>query len=265
MTGFMALCTLAATAQDTLPNFNLQNLGQNRMRISWINPYQSCVQLNIQRSTDSLRNFRTILSVQSPELPQNGYIDTKPGNDKMFYRLFYVLDGGNYFFTKARKAAQGFESSPLPLETPNNPEAPRLIKIKFQDSVIAAVPYGQYKKFRDSIIYQTKDSLFAVNDAEVILKRYIPAPQVPQWRPSVYIFTNREGYVTVHLPDAKEKNYRVHIFDTDGKLLFKLNHIKDTELTLDKTDFMHSGWFTFDLFENEKVVEHNKFYIPKEF
>lgn len=260
MSGIVLLLTVAAKAQDTLPNFSLQNLGQNRMRISWVNPYENCTQLNIQRSLDSGKNFRTILSVQSPQLPQNGYIDTKPGNDKMYYRLFYVLEGGNYFFSKPHRSGQGFESAPLP-DGPGA-DASRIIKIKVQDSVVAAIPYMQYRHFRDSIIYQTKDSLFAINDQEVVIKRYVAQPQ---WRPSVYIFTNREGYVIMHLPDAKDKNYRVHIYDADGKVLFKLNHIKEPELTLDKADFMHAGWFSFDLYENEKIVEHNKFYIPKEF
>lgn len=267
MSGFVLFMALSARAQDTLPNFSIQNLGQNRMRISWINPYETTTQLNVQRSTDSIKNFRTILSVQSPQLPQNGFIDTRPGNDKMYYRLFYVLEGGSYFFSKPRKAAQGFESAPLPPPTADasgntNNELLKIVKIKLQDSLIAAIPYAQYRRFRDSIIYTTKDSLFAINDQEVVLKRFV---SVPSWKPSIYIFTNREGYVTMHLPDAKEKAYRVHIYDTDGRVLFKINHIKEPELTLDKTDFMHSGWFSFDLFENEKVVEHNKFYIPKEF
>ena len=249
-------------AQDTLPNFSIADLGQNRVRISWVNPYENCIQLNIQRSFDSARNFRTIFSAQSPQLPQNGYIDNKIGGNNMYYRIFYVLQGGGYFFSKSMRIGQGFESNPI---APSG-NGEQLIKIRVADSVIATIPYAQYRRFRDSIIYQTKDSLFTVNDQEVVLKRYNPQTSlITTWQPSGYIFTNREGYVIMRLPDVKNKNYTLTIYDSDGKVLFKINHVKEPELVLDKSDFMHSGWFSFDLHDNEHLVEHNKFYIPKEF
>jgi hypothetical protein len=35
--------------------------------VSWVNPFKDVVLINIQRSTDSLRNFKTILTVADPE------------------------------------------------------------------------------------------------------------------------------------------------------------------------------------------------------
>lgn len=258
--GGILLCT-QLQAQDTLPNFSLNDLGQNRVRIAWVNPYENCIQLNIQRSSDSVRNFRTIFSAQSPQLPQNGYIDNKIGGSNMYYRIFYVLQGGGYFFSKSQRIGQGFATNPI-APTGN---AEQMIRIKVADSVIATITYEQYRRFRDSIIYQTKDSLFTVNDQEVVLKRFNPQTNPSAWQPSIYIFTNREGYVIMHLPDAKSKTYKVTFYDTDGKQLFKINHVKEPELILDKTDFLRSGWFSFDLHENDRLLEHNKFYIPKEF
>lgn len=254
---FMAVSAVSK-AQDTLPGFTIKDLGQNRIAVSWVNPFDACIQLNVQRSFDSARNFRTIFSTPSPELPQNGYVDTKAPTGKMYYRIFYVLQGGAYFFSPAKRVAEGFANTVL-LDSANI----KIVTIKKKDSVLARIPMEKYKLFRDSILYKTKDSLFAVGEDEILIKPFIPQP--PAWRPSIFIFTNREGLVTMHLPDADQKHYKVIMYDSDGKLLYNISHVKETQLILDKADFMHSGWFSFDLFEDGKLKEHNKFYIPKEF
>ena len=45
----------------------------------------------------------------------------------------------------------------------------------------------------------------------------------------------------------------------------KQNREKETALTLDKTNFYHAGWFTFELYNDEKLVEKHKFYLAKDF
>lgn len=254
---FIALA-VTSQAQDTLPGFTIRDLGQNRVAISWVNPFESCIQLNVQRSFDSGRNFRTFFSTPSPELPQNGIVDTKAPAPRMYYRIFYVLQGGAYFFTPAKRIAEGFANTGLLDSTGNT-----MVTIKKSDTILTRIPFSQYKKFRDSIIYRTKDSLFAIGEDEIIIKPFIPLP--PAWRPSIYLFTNREGYVIMHLPDAPQKHYKVIIYDSDGKILHTINRVKEPQLTLDKSDFIHAGWFSFDLFEENKLKEHNKFYIAKEF
>jgi hypothetical protein len=256
------LCCIAgsitARAQNPLPDFTIRDLGKDRIAISWVNPFESCIQLNVQRSFDSANNFRTIFSTPSPELPQNGFVDAKAPYRKMYYRIFYVLQGGAYFFTASKTVAQGFENITL-IDSSSN----RLVTIRKGDSVVNTIPFYKYKLFRDSIIYKTKDSLFAINEEEIIIKPFVPAP--PAWRPSIYLFTNREGNVTMHLPDAQQKHYRVVIYDTDGKTLYNIGRVKEVQLVLDKADFIHAGWFSFDLFEDGKLKEKNRFYIPKEF
>src|SRR5215210_8864686 len=88
------------TAQDTLPKFSVKNFGNNRYIIGWVNTYGLVKQISIQRSHDSLKNYTTIMSVTDPNARQNGYADTKAPNDHMFYRLFVVLDKGQYYFTQ---------------------------------------------------------------------------------------------------------------------------------------------------------------------
>ncbi|RYZ13793.1 MAG: hypothetical protein EOP49_54105, partial [Sphingobacteriales bacterium] len=79
-------------AQDTLPEFSASTRGGGRNLISWVNTYPEITQLNVQRSTDSLKAFKTILMVPDPKIPQNGFVDTKAPVGNVFYRLFIVLD-----------------------------------------------------------------------------------------------------------------------------------------------------------------------------
>ena len=63
----------------------------------------------------------------------------------------------------------------------------------------------------------------------------------------------------------ESRNDNNRFFDENHKSLFNIQHVTQTQLLLDKTDFMHSGWFYFELYENDRLKERNKFYIPKDF
>lgn len=90
-------------AQDTLPNFSVRDVGQNRIIIGWTNPYESIKQLSIQRSYDSTKGFTSILTVPDPTTPQNGYVDTRAPHGRMYYRLYIMLEGGFFMFSPAKK------------------------------------------------------------------------------------------------------------------------------------------------------------------
>ena len=87
----------------------------------------------------------------------------------------------------------------------------------------------------------------------------------PEFVPSFYVYTNKEGYVFINLPDADKKKYRIKFFEMDDSFLFEIKSIKESGLTLDKTNFLHSGWFNFELYDDEKLIEKNKFYLSKDF
>ncbi|MCE3282140.1 MAG: hypothetical protein K0Q66_877 [Chitinophagaceae bacterium] len=250
------LVSLFTYAQDTLPKFTVKDLGKNRIQVSWINPFETVVQLNVQRSFDSLRNFRTIFSPQSPSLPQNGFVDTKaPAGVKMYYRIYYVFSGGTYFFTAAKTAATGVEMPGVELSG-------QLITIRLRDAVIGQFNTEQYKRFRDSIMYQTKDTLYAVSPTEIVIRPYVGKEM---WRASQYIFSGRDGFVNIKLPFANTKHYKVLFFEEDGTPLFEISKVKEPSLILDKANFIHSGWFLFDLYEDGVLKERNRFYVSRDF
>ena len=92
-----------AKAQDTLPGFTASLKSGGKVLISWRNGYPSVNQISIQRSTDSLRNFTTLLTVPDPQIPENGFVDSKPGSSKMYYRIFILFPNSKYMFTKSRR------------------------------------------------------------------------------------------------------------------------------------------------------------------
>ena len=130
------------------------------------------------------------------------------------------------------------------------------------DTVIATLNYKTYKHFKDSIVNFTRDTLFSLTDADVLIRYYNNSIA---WLPSTHVYTSKDGYVQINLPDAQQKNYRLRFFEEGHKLLFNIQHVSQPMLLLDKTDFLHSGWFYFELLEDNKVKERNKFYLPKDF
>ena len=286
-------------AQDTLPRFTVTTRGSNRIFINWTNAYPVIKQISIQRSPDSLKNFKSILTVPDPTVPQNGYVDTKAGTSLLYYRLFIVLDSGKYVFSSSSRpvwdTASQVKAEPTEPTTAVNgtkrvlvsedlsekevqsvkeeldqtkkaPPAP-LVKEKFfvvvkNELVIGEVPEKQVKKFRDSIINTTKDTiLFRALDTIVInvfRPKYV-------YKPSTYVYTERDGNVTISLPEATHKKFAIKFFEEDKSPIFEITQIKETLLTLDKSNFLHAGWFFFELYEDGKLKEAHKFFIPKDY
>jgi hypothetical protein len=46
--------------------------------------------------------------------------------------------------------------------------------------------------------------------------------------------------------------------------MFHMRNIKEPQLLIDRSNFLHSGWFKYDLYEDEKLKEQNRFFIPPE-
>ena len=85
------------------------------------------------------------------------------------------------------------------------------------------------------------------------------------YAPSKYVFTEKDGNIKIVLPGAEEKKYTIKFFDEKNIPVLEIKQIKDSLLTLDKSNFIHAGWFKFELYENGLLKEKQKLYIPKEF
>lgn len=229
---FLFITCLYLQAQDTLPNFSVNNVGHNRIIIGWTNTFETIRQIGIQRSFDSLKNFKTILTVPDPSSVQNGYVDTKaPGND-MFYRLYILLDKGVYLFSDPERPVW----DTMVKRIPGSPDKPSL--------AIPVIPNDPF----------SSNPVASNNIAKTEL-----------WVPSKFVYTYKDGYIRISLPEDEDKKYNIKFFTEDNKPLFELKEIKDRNYKIEKASFYKAGWFKFELYEDGKLKEKNKFFLPKEF
>jgi hypothetical protein len=249
-----------ASAQTGLPDFSVESFGTNRTRISWTNNFgDGLIQVNVQASSDSIKDFGTVFEAVSPGLPENGYIDNKVYFGKVYYRIFYVMNGNAYYFTPS-KLAEPYQEEGAARGAAAIKEKAIVIRTPF--NVLARLKPKDFEKFRDSIAASTKDTLVSVNSDEMVLKYYGHGDMNSFLG---YIGLNAEGYVEIKLPDAKAKKYKVVFKDNSGNHLFTINRISDPDMILDKTDFLHAGWYSFELYQDDKVIEKNRVYLQSDF
>jgi len=200
-------------AQDTLPRLSVINIS-NHVLISWVNPYVYLTTINIQRSSDSTKNFTTIGTILDVKNKRNGYVDTKPPSTKMFYRVFISFEGGTYIFTKS------------------------------------------YRPFID-----TSKVLPDIKGLQQNIQQNIV---IPWFVPSSRVYTGKDNNIIISLPEAHEKKYTLKFYEENGTPVFEIDKIPEPYLTLEKVNFLHSGIFNFELFEDGMLLEKDKIYIPKD-
>ena len=267
---FLILFSISAFGQDSLPNITVKNRS-GKVILSWANPFSDIVLINIQRSPDSLKGFKTILAVADPKAVTNGFLDSKAPNTTQYYRLYVQQEGGKYFFTPSYKpyldtarpkpktspVAKAVKSSPAPVsETPVEPIKPA------ESTEMEKEETGSNKKIeKNSVARKKLSNTKPVGVGEV----EADAPEAQEFKaPSVHVYTTPQGNVVMALPPEKTNLYTLKFYKEDGTHLFTMNKVKDHQLTLDKTNFIRSGWFRFELYENNVMKEKNRFFIPKE-
>jgi hypothetical protein len=292
----LLLVSTYTRAQDMLPEFSAVTRGNGKIIISWSNPYKVVSQISIQRSRDSTKGFASILSVPDPTAQQNGFVDSKAPDARYFYRLFIVLDSGKYVFTKSRRAAWDTAHSPVPanamripadnakrvvisekvsatqaeeikekLQTSAaaiKPEPEKFFYVKRRDSLLFQIPAANFKRFRDSVVSRTRDTIAFSSIDTIVLKPFVAKEA---YRPSKYVYTERDGNVAVVVPNAENHNYSIKFFTEDDKPIFEVGKVRESPLLIDKANFMQAGWFKFELYEDGKVKERHKLFVPKDF
>lgn len=239
-------------AQDTLPSFTVK-YKNGKVILSWVNNFKVIKQLSIQRSHDSTKGFKTILTVPDPSSITNGFLDNNAPDTVSFYKLYILLDSGKYVFSKAHKPHKDV------------PPPPPVVKKETQVSVNS-------EPVNTVIVNEATPKSYGPELANVSNKKRsdgLKADSVnmvrpENFKPSGFIFTNPQGNVTVVLPIGKNELFKIKFFDSNGDELFELNNIKENTTVLDKSNFMRAGVYRFELYENGVLREKNKLVIPKD-
>ncbi len=258
----LLLFAVSATAQETLPGITVKNIS-GQIIVSWVNDYKIPVaNISIQRSYDSLKNYSTIGSVLNPQNTENGYADVKPPYNKMYYRVFVSFEGGTYAFSKIVRPVK---------EVIPEPE----VVVKSDTGKAGAAGAGGVITEEPSNPFLVKDNWIAkpagdpakIQNGGIVSKTQLPKletnPELITY-PSRRIYTGKDNNVVIALPNAETKKYSIKFFDENEIFLFELNKITESYLIIEKVNFIKSGWYHFDIYENGKLVEKNKFFVPKD-
>ncbi|MDE1191667.1 MAG: hypothetical protein PW786_05970 [Arachidicoccus sp.] len=260
---FLALFFITgAYSQEPLPDFSIKKGVQNQKVISWRNNFGSMVSyMTIQRSNDSVKNFMTLYAVTNPTLQVNAYTDVRPVPSMDYYRIYYQLKNGSYYFTKAKKVSSGFVSAGLFSNI-----AGQHVILKGDEN--RSVTVAGMRKISDSVLNNTTDSLFYVSDSTVNYKKFNAiavvnsAPATSLVPVSNYMFLNATGDLIIRLPEKEASDYSMIIYEPGSTaVLYKIGHFSDSEIILSKSSFVHTGFYPYELFENGKLKERNRFQI----
>ena len=243
-------CRNTVTAQEVLPDFTVKN-NNGKISVSWQNKYSKQVKgITVQRSFDSLKSFTSITTVPDPKVVAAGFADITAPYTKMFYRLFIVFDSGVYIFTASKKP-----------EPDANFNLTKAIK-KITDENLAQ----NKKPVKETKARPDKDMLPEnKSDSQTITA---PIESLPNKEiiiyPSLLIYTAKDNNIVINLPDFKLNKYVVKIFEENNKKLFELNKLTEGYLIIEKVNFLHAGWFYFEIYDEGVLLEKNKFFIPRD-
>lgn len=126
--------------------------------------------------------------------------------------------------------------------------------------VFIAFPGGSYafSEVRRPVM-AVHDSLLTMGDS---IAMQTPRP-VNAKRPR-FVFLGRENNVILQLPDTLSKKYAIWFFDERERLVFRIDEISEPELIIDKMNFLHGGWFNYELYDGKRMIDRDKFYLPKD-
>ncbi len=262
VTGLFFFCS-TVYAQAVLPEFSVKDNIQ-KISESWQNKYTKPVKgISIQRSFDSIKNVTSITTVPDLKGLANGYADTIAPYTKMFYRLVIVFDSGVYIFTPSQKP-----------EPDANFDLAKALKKILDDNLAqnqkavktgkAVNPVSKNKKATKPLVEEVTQPEIKP-DSQIITTPVEPLPKKEVIiYPSLLIYTAKDNNIVINLPNFEINKYVVKIFEEDNKLLFELTTLTEGYLIIEKVNFLHAGWFYFEIYDQGVLLEKNKIFIPKD-
>ncbi len=253
-------------AQDTLPRFTVVNRN-GKVILSWVNNFPVIKQLSIQRSPDSLKGFKTILTLPDPSSVTNGFLDNNAPDVSSYYKLYILLDNGAYIFSKAQKPQKYIQSvaatgnakpaqNKEAVSTGSAPPKSAGSDIAEEPNVTAVESSGKAYPLQSTAPASGKKRSDGLKAGDLNMAR----PQT--YTPSGFVFTNPDGDITIVLPPGRLGNFKIRFYEDTGASLFEINTIKEHIFTVDKSNFLHAGWFNFEFFEDGILKEKNKVRVP---
>ncbi len=262
---FLINCLAVNSFAQELPHFKTIDKTGTTI-ISWVKPKDALTLLVIQISTDSVNGFKSIASMPDPNAPQNGYADKGNKNLVYYYRIFYVGIDGKYYFTPSQMASVDIpppiSSSIAKSEQISMPVKKEIIEPKKQISQINNPPdtieiIGK-KKLIESALSTMEDTIHTRFNISITTEKI---DLVNNLNPNPFLFVNKENNLMLVLPETNKRKFHLQVWREDGQTIFHMKNIKESQLLIDKSNFIYSGWFKYEITEGERVKEKGKFFI----
>ena len=265
ITILLILFSLASNAQMQMTNYKARDINGATV-ISWNAPPEELTLLIVQRSLDSINGFRSIASMPDPNSRQNGYVDKNNKSLLFYYRLFYVGINGKYYFTNAIKSIK-------------EEQIKISVVLKQKDSSKASIKKDSISKSASPISPEfLLDNIEVVPRKETIDLQKAEQDQLPTiqfkitietekvetestLKPNPLLFTNKENNLVLILPETHKRKFHLYVYKENGSSLFEMKNIKEPQLLIDRSNFIYSGWFRYEIFEGEQLKEKGKFLI----
>jgi len=137
-------------------------------------------------------------------------------------------------------------------------QTPNLYENRFVDLTAPQIPKVFYR-----ITYVLKNGEFNLSEARssADIFQAVTKPAAP--RISKSVFADQQGNIRINIAEPKRHQYRIKFMDDKGVQIFQINKIESNELVLDKTNFIHAGWFLYEFYEDEQLKDKSKIYLKK--
>ena len=251
---------------QSLPSFQV-TAEKNSTTISWSAPTEKLSLLVIQKSLDSLNGFKSIASMPDPNTPVNGYVDKNNVDLNYYYRIFYAGSNGKYYFSDSKKAFLKI-SQPIVQSIPTTDHQKTLVTRENKENAIPALPIAipidtvesiARKMLIGSVIPLKEDTINTGFHIHLITEKI---EQESNLTTNPFLFVSKDNHLMLILPETHKRKFQLQVWKEDGTHVFNMKNIKDAQLLIDKSNFIYSGWFTYEISEGDRLKEKGKFFIP---
>ncbi len=266
---FLLCLPFITNAQETLPAFSVTAKNKN-ITIQWQKPNELLTLLVIQKSLDSLNGFKSVASMPDPNKEKGSFKEESNNANHFYYRIFYVGVNGKYYFTQSQKAIleKTFQAppqksiSPISAKIVITPPPKPINKIieKKPAPEIVFEPVESIPKKEMIRIQKLTYKSFPILHININFN-LLPVPWESTLRTNPFLYVNKESNLVLILPPIQKKNFQLKVWREGGEVLFHIKNIKEPQLLFDKSNFIYSGWFKYEIIENETLREKGRFLI----
>ncbi len=230
----MAKLRVKAEAEGTtlLPDLTISFSEEEGVLLSWYNQYDYIKGIAVQRSNDSVKNYKTIAYIEKNASGKGVYLDQKFQNGNNYYRLLVVFSSDLNWYSNMAKMHVDSQSF-----------------VKF---------YGSHIVNTSPVNEKPSDSLD--NIPEPVPVNYSD-PRLPnfQFRPSQSVYYDLfDKQIHVNLTPNKDFfNFYSIVFKNpmNKKTLLKINKLPKEKLLIDARNLNREGLFEFEVYKADKLMD----------